>query len=61
MQLEMYGDAAHVYAAAFGWDNEEEAAAMAALSGVESGTVLEPMCGHARLLSGFKANGLSWR
>jgi len=54
---EIYTTFAALYDAAFNWEVEGEVGAISALSGLERGRVLEPMCGSGRLLRGFAASG----
>ena len=54
---ELYSTFAALYDAAFDWDVEDQVSAIAGLSGLTSGRVLEPMCGSGRLLRGFAAAG----
>lgn len=54
---EIYTTFAAIYDAAFDWDVGDEVGAIAGLSGLAEGRVLEPMCGSGRLLRGFKAAG----
>ena len=54
---DLYTTHASLYDAAFDWAVEDEVGAISGLSGLESGRVLEPMCGSGRLLRGFAAAG----
>ena len=56
---EIYTTHAALYDAAFDWDVRDQVDAVAGLSGLEGGIVLEPMCGSGRLLRGFAKNGFS--
>lgn len=56
---ELYTTFAAVYDAAFDWDVSGEVEAISGLSGLESGRVLEPMCGSGRLLRGFAEAGFA--
>lgn len=54
---DLYSTFAALYDAAFDWDVTDQVSAIAGLSALEAGRVLEPMCGSGRLLRGFAAAG----
>lgn len=54
---ELYTTFAAIYDAAFNWDVGDQVSYISGLSGIETGRVLEPMCGSGRLLRGFAAAG----
>ncbi len=56
---ELYTTHADLYDAAFNWDVSNQVTAIAGLSGLDLGRVLEPMCGSGRLLRGFAAAGFT--
>ena len=58
MDLEIYRSRARYYAAAFDWSVAHQVEHIASLSGLpKGGSVLEPMCGSARLSKAFAAAG----
>lgn len=54
---EHYTDDAALYDAAFDWDVAHEVTAIARLSQISEGRVLEPMCGSGRLIRAFARAG----
>jgi SAM-dependent methyltransferase len=54
---ELYDNFGAIYAAAFDWNVADQVAPISALSGIERGRVIEPMCGSARLLGAFAMAG----
>lgn len=57
MSTGLYTSKAEWYAAAFDWPADHQVDAIADFSGLEHGRVMEPMCGHARLLRAFAQAG----
>ena len=58
MDLEIYRSRSRYYAAAFDWPVAHQVEHIASLSGIpKGGSVLEPMCGSARLSKAFAAAG----
>ena len=54
-----YTTHAALYDAAFDWDDRDKVVAIAGLSRLTSGRVLEPMCGSGRLAAAFAAEGFA--
>ena len=57
IESELYDDFGAIYAAAFDWNTNDQVAPICALSGIERGRVVEPMCGSGRLLGAFAKAG----
>ena len=55
----LYTDYASLYDAAFDWDDRDKVVAIAGLSGLTTGRVLEPMCGSGRMTAAFAAEGFA--
>lgn len=56
-ESELYDDFGAIYAAAFDWNTADQVEPICALSGIERGRVVEPMCGSAHLLGAFASAG----
>lgn len=54
---DLYDNFGAIYAAAFDWNITDQVDHISALSGIEQGRVVEPMCGSARLLGSFASAG----